>query len=265
LLNFRRELIKTLAERGHKVFTAGPEKGFEAEIESLGASFLHIRLHRTGINPVEDFLTFWELLRLAKNIRPDVVFSYAIKPVIYGSIAARLGGVSRIYSLITGLGYTFVNEGLKQRLLNKFIVLLYKRALRFNSVVFFQNKDDLELFQNLKILSKHTEAIVVNGSGVNLQKFAIVPPVLNPLSFILVARLIRDKGVPEYIRAAEHLKRKYPEVVFRLLGPFDKNPNSLSRPFISRWVKQGIIEYLGETDDVRPFLASSSVFVLPSA
>lgn len=264
LLNFRGELIKTLVRRGHEVFAFGPEKGFEKEIAKLGASFVPIRLQRSSVNPLEDFMTFRELLTLIRNIRPDVVFSYAIKPVIYGSLAAGIAKVPRIYSLITGLGYTFVNESIKQKLLNKGVVFLYRLALRYNQVVFFQNRDDLELFKALRILNNRVEAVVVNGSGVDLQRFYPAPPVCSPLSFILVARLIKDKGIIEYAEAARIVKKRYPEVVFRLLGPFDENPNGLSKEVIARWVDEGIIEYLGETNDVRPFLASSSVFVLPS-
>lgn len=149
LVNFRGELIRSIVQRGHNVIAVGPERGHEHWIRDLGASFLRIRLHRTGVNPVEDFLTFWDLLCLIKSIRPDVVFSYAIKPVIYGSIAAGLQGISRVYSLITGLGYAFANESLTQKILNRGVVLLYRWAIRYNRVVFFQNRDDLEFFRSL--------------------------------------------------------------------------------------------------------------------
>jgi len=264
LINFRGELIRSLVNRGHEIIASGPEEGFERELGALGARFVPIPLERAGINPLKDLITFKEIFNLVASLKPEVVFSYAIKPVIYASIAAGLKKVPRIYSLITGLGYLFGDSNVAQRLLLKSVLPLYRLALKYNSVVFFQNKDDFSLFKTLGLLSPHTTGIVVDGSGVDLERFYFVPPVVNPPSFLLVARLIKDKGIPEYVEAARIVKKKYPEAVFRLLGPFDSNPHAISQNTVTRWVEEGVIEYLGETKDVRPFIASSSVFVLPS-
>lgn len=263
LINFRGELIRTLSSLGHTVTALGPEAGFEDALSSLGASYRQIRLQRTGVNPLKDLETVVELTRVIRSFKPDKVFSYAIKPVIYGSLAAWIAGVSEIYSMITGLGYLFTGDSAKQRTIYGVVHPLYKAALSRNKAVFFQNPDDLELFRRLRLTSESQMQVVINGSGVDVSHFAYSPPPVEPLSFLLIARLIWDKGIGEYVEAARNLKKLYPSVSFRLLGPLDTNPTAISRSQVAAWEKEGI-EYLGETRDVRPYLAASSVFVLPS-
>lgn len=264
LINFRGELIKALAAAGHRVITLGPEAGFESELAAIGAEYRQIPLQRTGTNPAKDMSTVYALTKLFKKINPDIVLSYAIKPVIYGSLAASLAGISNIYSMITGLGYVFTGESTKQKILFRLIYPIYKSALSKNKIVFFQNPDDLKLFRDLKLVSSKGRQIIINGSGVDISHFAYSPPPTEPISFLLMARLIWDKGIGEYVEAARNLKSRYPKVSFKLLGPFDSNPTAIKSTDVERWEKEGIIEYLGETRDVRPYLANSSVFVLPS-
>ncbi|MBE3581291.1 MAG: glycosyltransferase family 4 protein [Thermoanaerobacteraceae bacterium] len=264
LINFRGELIKTLVKSGHDVIAFGPEKGFEKEIRVLGAEYRQIPLHRTGTNPLYDVNTLFSIAKLLKEIRPDKVLSYAVKPVIYGSLAAALAGVADIYSMITGLGYLFGGRSTKQKLLSMLIYPLYKKALSKNRVIFFQNPDDLELFKSIKLLSSNQRHIVINGSGVDLDHFQYSPPMTEPVSFLLMARLIWDKGIAEYVSAARNLKKRYSHVSFYLLGPLDSNPNAIKRSDIGGWEDEGFIYYLGETKDVRPYLSKTSVFVLPS-
>ena len=264
LINFRGELIKALAAAGHRVITLGPEAGFESELAAIGAEYRQIPLQRTGTNPAKDMSTVYTLTKLLKKINPDVVLSYAIKPVIYGSLAASLAGISNIYSMITGLGYVFTGESIKQKILFHLIYPIYKSALSKNKIVFFQNPDDLKLFRDLKLVSSKGRQIIINGSGVDISHFAYSPPPTEPISFLLMARLIWDKGIGEYVEAARNLKSRYPKVSFKLLGPFDSNPAAIKSTDVERWEKEGIIEYLGETRDVRPYLASASIYVLPS-
>lgn len=263
LINFRGELIGTLVNSGHKVTAYGPEAGFESVLTRLGANYQQIQLQRTGTNPMADLTTVVLLARALRHSRPDVVLSYAIKPVIYGSLAAWLAGVPRIASMITGVGYVFAGKTLKQRAIFRMVYPLYRAALAKNQVVMFQNPDDRRLFSSLKMISENQRQVLINGSGVNLERYEFSPAPVQPLSFLLIARLIWDKGIGEYVAAAKVLKRKYPEVAFRLLGPYDSNPSSIGSETIEEWVRSGV-EYLGETDDVRPYLADTSVYVLPS-
>lgn len=264
LINFRGDLIRAMVELGHKVTCLGPEAGFKQPLQELGADYRQIPLHRTGLNPLKDIKTLFSLRKVLKEIKPDIVFSYTVKPIVYGSIAAHMAGVRRMYALISGLGYVFIGQTFKQRLLTQIVAFLYRRGLKYNQVVFFQNPDDLHLFVSKGIVPKTAKPVLVNGSGVNIEKFAFAPPKLSPVTFLLIARLIKDKGILEYIEAARLLKQKYPDARFQLLGPLDINPAAITQEQLKRWTKEGIIEYLGKTNDVRPYIADASVFVLPS-
>ena len=264
LVNFRGELIKSLAAAGYQVTALGPEEGFESRLAAIGAEYRQIPLQRTGTNTVKDTGTMLSLVKVLREIKPDAVLSYAIKPVIYGSLAAWLAGVPNIYSMITGLGYVFTGAGAKQRMLFRLVYPLYKAALGKNKVVFFQNPDDLNLFKDLNLVSSKQKQVIINGSGVDVSHFAYSPAPTDPLSFLLMARLIWSKGIGEYVEAARNLRKRYPRVSFKLLGPFDSNPEAIGRKDIEQWEAEGVIKYLGATTDVRPHLASSSVYVLPS-
>lgn len=264
LINFRGDLIRAMVELGHEVVCLGPEAGFKQPLQELGADFRQIPLRRTGLNPLKDVKTLFSLRKVLKEIKPDIVFSYTVKPIVYGSIAAHMAGVRQMYAMITGLGYVFIGQTFKQRLLTQIVAFLYRRGLKYNQVVFFQNPDDLHLFVSKSIVPKTAKPVLVNGSGVNIEKFAFAPPKLSPVTFLLIARLIKDKGILEYVEAARLLKQKYPDARFQLLGPLDINPAAITQEQLERWTKEGIIEYLGKTNDVRPYIADASVFVLPS-
>ena len=265
LINFRGEMIKKIISSGHDVVALGPEEGFEDELKELGAQYIQYPLQRTGLNPLTDLESYRELIRIMKEVEPDVVFSNAIKPVIYGSLAASKLGIKHIYSMITGPGYVFVDNGSKkQKIIQRFVKLLYRRALAKNKAVFFQNPDDEKLFKEIGIISGNTKTVLVNGSGVDVEKNYYAAPLQEPFSFLLIARLIWDKGIQEYVEAARIVKQKYPQVHFYLLGPYDSNPAAIKSDDIERWSEEGVINYLGETNDVRPYIAKSSVFVLPS-
>ena len=253
-----------MVELGHKVVCLGPEAGYKQPLQELGADYRQIPLHRTGLNPLKDVKTLFSLRKVLKEIKPDIVFSYTVKPIVYGSIAAHMAGVRQMYAMITGLGYVFIGQTFKQRLLTQIVAFLYRRGLKYNQVVFFQNPDDLHLFVSKSIVPKTAKPVLVNGSGVNIEKFAFAPPKLSPVTFLLIARLIKDKGILEYVESARLLKQKYPDARFQLLGPLDINPAAITQEQLERWTKEGIIEYLGKTNDVRPYIADASVFVLPS-
>jgi glycosyltransferase involved in cell wall biosynthesis len=263
LINFRGDFIKDLVKLGYKVIALGPDEGFESKINELGAVYRKYYLQRTGLNPLSELKSIVSLSKILKKIKPDIVFSYAIKPTIYGSIAAVLNNTTKKYSLITGLGYTFTGETFQHKALQEVLKILFKITFKFNNVVFFQNPDDLNDFKNMNILN-NTKVKVINGSGVNIDWYYYTEPVIKPVSFLLIARLIWDKGIKEYIEAAKILKKKYPEIEFRLLGPIDSNPAAIKLNEINDLVNNGLITYLGKKEDVRPYISSCSVYVLPS-
>lgn len=262
LYRFRKELMQDMIRNGAKVFVTAPEKEFKKEIEELGVEFNQVHLDRTSLNLFKDIRYFFNLIKVTKRVQPDLVFSYAIKPIIYGSIAAWLSKVKKISSLISGLGFSFTEN--EASFLKKMITRFFGKALGKNDFIFFQNPDDLDLLIEKKVIKKEGNYLIINGSGVNLEEFSYKKQNTENISFILVARLLWHKGIREFIQAAGILKKKYPDVKFKLLGPFDKNPAAIKPEEISSWEEEGFINYLGETTDVRPFLEASSVFVLPS-
>lgn len=269
LINFRGPLIRALAERGHEVTGCAPglDETIQNGLQMLRASAYSLQMNRTGTNPLADIALMLSLVELFRRIQPDVVLSYTIKPVVYGTFAATLARVPRSFSLVTGLGYSFTRHDerfdLKQWAVNRIIQTLYRTALARNERVFFQNPDDRRLFADLKLV-RAEKTIVTNGSGVDLAHYTRVPIKPGPTTFLLIARLLYSKGIREYVEAARLVKAQFPDARFQLLGPFDSNPAAISPTEIQTWHEAGIIEYLGATTDIRPFMAECSVYVLPS-
>lgn len=270
LLVFRGDLLKALQKRGMIVHVAAPGllPGSEIlkNIESAGFVAHDILLNRVGMNPLKDLRTVWDLWRLMRDIRPDAVLGYTIKPVIYGMLSARFAGVRRRFALITGLGYTFqepAGQSRKRLLLRLLVQRLYAFALKGANSVFFQNPDDQALFKSRQLLCEGARSMVVNGSGVDLARYAVseLPPTI---SFLLIARLLGDKGVREYVAAARAIRAHHPEIEFKLVGWIDDNPDAIGSDELDSWVTEGTISFLGRLSDVRPAIAGSSVYVLPS-
>lgn len=270
LLNFRGALLDDLLEKGLEVHAAAPglckTHPICRQLEDKGIRAHDLSMQRAGINPIADFVTACQLLRLIREVRPDYFMGYAIKPVIYGSLVAWAFQVPHRFALVTGLGYTFQDDpeaGLRSRIVRKIARCLYALALGRTYKVFFQNPDDERLFRDLGIIGKKVRSCVVNGSGVDIQKYAVAPLPSTP-RFLLIARLLRSKGVCEYVKAAIVVRRAAPEVKFALAGWIDENPDSISQQELDEWQKSGEITYLGCLDDVRPALAACSIYVLPS-
>lgn len=268
LLHFRGSLIDDLLEAGKEVHVAVPglESGGDISVTLVnkGVSVHDIPLQRTGLNPITDLRLLLSLVGLMLRHRPRFVLSYTIKPVIYGSIAAWLVGVKHRFALVTGLGYAFTGTASgKRALLRRLIQSLYRFALKRTHRVFFQNPDDQALFRELGLLSHATPSSVVNGSGVDVAEYSVAPLPDRPC-FLLIARLLGDKGVREYAQAAQIVKAVYPEVVFRLVGWIDDNPDAITQRELDQWVDSGLLEFLGRLDDVRPAISDCSVYVLPS-
>ena len=266
LINFRGLLLEAMVNSGHEVIACAPSSPQDVirALAKMGVSYREISLQRTGTNPGQDVKTFFELKNLFHQLAPDIVLCYNIKPVIYGSLAARYARVPNLFSMVTGVGYAFGESSFKQRLIGAIVQPLCRVALKGNTKVFFQNPDDMELFAELNLIRGTEQAVLINGSGVDIEHYREVRPVTEKIVFLLIARLIRDKGLYEYVEAARIIKQHYPEVVFRLVGPFDSNPTAISEATVNQWQGEGVIEYAGETKDVRPYIAGSSVYVLPS-
>ena len=267
LWNFRGKLIESIIGNGNEVVTCAGEYHEKTVnwLKSLGADHVSIRFQRSGLNPFQDFLFFLRLFKVIRKERPDIIITYTSKPVIYGSLAARLAGVPRICSMITGIGVALQEDsGAGSRPLRRLAALMYRFSLRYNHLVFFQNQDDFALFKRLRIVEKQAKCVLINGSGVDLSYFQSCRLSGEHAHFLLISRLLRQKGIAEYHQAARILRERYPDAVFSLLGPFDRNRVSMTREEVDSWVKEGAIQYHGVDDDVRPLIEACNTFVLPS-
>lgn len=269
LANFRSHLIVELNRNGLDVFALAPDFNEEVKnkISALGAIPVDIRMSRAGMNPFEDLMSTLQIYRKLKKLKIDIVFSYFIKPVIYGTAAAWLAKVPQRYSMIEGLGFVFTesteNKDGKRRFLLKFLVKkLYKFSLSLTDKVIFLNPDDIKEFSDQGIVDPQ-KIFLLGGIGVDLNAWRYSTPQIEPVTFLMVSRLLREKGVREYVAAAKLVKEKYPECRFILLGGQDNNPGSISKEDVDAWVDEGCIEWHGHVS-VAPWMQQSSIFVLPS-
>lgn len=266
LTKFRGPLLAAMRARGHDVIAMAPEDAsVRAQLAALGVAFESIELERAGLDPVADLRTIRALVRQLRAIAPDVVLGYTIKPVIYGSIAARLAGVPRRAAMITGMGTALtVVETAKQRAVAAIARLLYRVGLAQCQVVIFQNTDDRDELTKLGAVPRAAHVAIVRGSGVDLAHYTPSPLPAGPTTFLFLGRLLRDKGINEFAAAAKLVRAHHPEARFRIAGWVDHNPESLTQAQLDVLIADGTIEYLGAPDDVRPALRASHVLVLPS-
>ena len=266
IVTFRGALIESLIRSGCEVHVAAPGLSSHAEVgpklEIPGDRLHDIPMARAGTNPLSDAVTLVALYRLMRAIRPDAVLPYTIKPVIYGTLAAWLARVPHRFALVTGLGYAFI--GRREGVLQRLVRLLYGMALARAGKVFFQNPDDERLFRQRGILPAPVPSVVVNGSGVDVSAYAEAPLPPSPQRFLLIGRLLGDKGVRGYAEAARKVKAVHPQARFLLAGWIDENPDSIAQSELDHWVEDGAIEFLGKLPDVRPAIATATVYVLPS-
>lgn len=267
LLNFRRPLIEDLCAEGHEVIALASEMPEELRfrVQQVGASAREINLARTGINPFADIRAVIEIYNILRELRPDLTLSYSAKPVIYGTVAAWLARVPHRFAMIEGLGYVFIDRakhGLAKVVLRRIVKWMYRLALARANKVFFLNQDDISDFVQMNLIDRN-KALLLGGIGVDLNEWSPAPPVSRPVTFTLVARLLRDKGVIEFVEAARVIKTQNPDTRFFLVGGLDSNPESISASDVQDWVSEGVIEWAGHTE-VAPYLKISSVFVLPS-
>lgn len=260
--NFRGDLIKKIVNSGYEVVVTGPNRDNVDKIEELGARFVEIPMNKNGVNPLHDVKYLLALKKLFKTEKPDVTLGYTSKPVIYGSIAARMAKVPHVAAMVTGAGYAFTAKSLKAKVIKFIMSLLYRAAFLCANVAIFQNNDDKKQFVNEKLV-KDNKCVIVNGSGVNTEKFT-VEPFPERITFFMLSRVMYSKGIREYLEACEIVKTKYPEVRLMLLGACEGIQDSISPETLNSYVDRGIIEYFGETDTVSDYYKQCSVYVLPS-
>lgn len=262
---FRTSLIQGAMAQGHSVVAMGAGgDGFETHLQGAGIKFTPVPISFSGISPASDLRLIAVLRRAFRTFRPDVVHAFTIKPAIFATLAAALAGVPVRVVTVTGLGYAFTSAG---GLLRGLVEFLYRRSLGSAHRVFFQNSTDLRLFVERRLVDP-AKARLVAGSGVDLRKFSPVPlpsSAQAPLVFLMIGRLLRDKGVLEYLDAAQIVRVKHPGVRFLLLGAEDsRNPSRLTPAELVRLRASHVVELLNEVDDVRPVIARADVIVLPS-
>lgn len=261
LYNFRKNTIKQFVALGHDVYIVAPVDGYTTELRSLGCTCLNVNISGRGMNPFNEFSTLLEFKRIYSQCRPDVIFNFTPKNNIYSTLAAYFLP-SKIVNNIAGLGTAFVKRSFSKSIIS----LLYKVSQRRADLIFFQNKDDQTQFIEKGIVSKNSSRLIP-GSGVDLDRFMLSLREKDHVTkFILVARLIKEKGIPEFAAAARSLKIKYGERVhFSLAGFVDEsNPSAVSMSDINLWQEEGLIDFLGKTDKVENLLHNSDCVVLPS-
>lgn len=268
LVNFRLELLKRMVANGHEVLALAPDIDDDTAeaLTNWGIRHGTFPLERTGTNPFRDLGSLRALIAILRRERPDVILPYTMKPIVYGCLAARIAGVPAQYALFTGLGYAFVDEAPtgKRKLVRDITILLHRLALRRVDAAFFYNPSEERDIRRFGLVPARTPLHPVAGSGIDTDRFSATPPPVAPIRFLMIARLLKSKGVPYLAEAARHLKARHPEAEVCLLGPFDSNPDAVTREELEGWVAEGAIRYLGETRDVRPHLREATVFVLPT-
>ena len=260
IYNFRMPLIRRLNEEGYKVCVLTQFDGYESLIANEVDQIRPLFISRKGVNPLVDFFSIIDFIKHFIRIKPILILSFTIKPVIYGSIAARFMRLSSIV-MITGLGTAFV----KNNWITKIVKILYRFSLASVATAFFQNADDKNLFINNNLINPRI-CRLTPGSGVDLGKFTHTNlPTSHEMTFLLIGRMLWDKGIGEFVDAAKSIKLKYPHVRFQLLGPLGvQNRTAIKEIEVEAWENEGIIEYMGSTDDVRRFIEKACCVVLPS-
>ncbi|MEM6522883.1 MAG: glycosyltransferase family 4 protein [Bacteroidota bacterium] len=260
IYNFRMGLINALQEKGHQITAIAPHDQYSKSLLKAGCEYKKVRMDSRGANPIKDLALIFELLLIYQRVKPDVILHYTIKPNIYGTIAASLLGIPVINN-VCGLGTVFLNDNL----VSKVAGLLYKVAFRFPKKVFFQNTDDLKLFSEKRLINPNIGE-VIPGSGIDINHFKPEKSIKNKeFTFLLISRLIHDKGIVEYIDAIKQMKERGIEARFQLLGSKDfEHQRGIEESIIEDWIANNTVEYLGSTDDVRPFINRADCIVLPS-
>ncbi|MBW7889078.1 MAG: glycosyltransferase family 4 protein [Bacteroidetes bacterium] len=266
LYNFRLPFLLEVKSSGIKVIVAAPKDNFSDKLISLGFDYLELPMERRGLNPIRDAGLILHLWKIYRSIKPDFVFHNTIKPVLYGTFAAGMLNINRIINMISGLGYIFIGDTSKHFLLRPMVKMMYRFSLKYSSTVFFQNPDDRDYFVTQKLIDESKTKITF-GSGVDLTRFTYEENknIQKNCHFLFIGRLLKDKGLIEYVEAAKRIKIKFPETTFTVLGNIDlDNPSHITESLLQQWKKEEIITHLSEREDVRPVIRTADIVVLPS-
>ena len=262
LFNFRGDLIREFIKKGYDVVATGPDQEYIDDVKKMGVSFVEIPFVKDNVGIKGDLDYCKKLIKAFKEEKPDKVFSYTIKPVIYSSIAARKCGIKDVYSMITGLGRVYANNSFKGKILQFITGVLYKYALKGCKKVIFQNWDDMNLFLKRHYVKKE-QCEKIDGSGVNMERFEY-GELPETKTFLMMSRIIKEKGILEFCEAAKIVKEKYPESKFVLLGGYDNSIGAISQSQLKEYIDNEIVEIPGEVKDVVPVLKNIYCFVLPT-
>lgn len=264
LIKSRGELIKRLIENGHKVIAICNEDTNREKVEKLGAKYICANFDRTTTNIFQNLKYFKALVNILKEEKVDEVFMYTIKPIIFGSIAAKINNISKIYSLITGMGYVYSVNSIRVKLIRIFCNIGYKIALKYNTKVIFQNKEDMEELIQKKYIQKE-QAELIDGSGVNLNIFVKKENIIKEkFTFLMISRMLKVKGIEEYCKAAQIIKQKNPNTRFIHIGEADNTYRGVDKEIISKYSDSGIVEFKGRVKNVPEYIENCNVVVLPS-
>ncbi|MEE9362097.1 MAG: glycosyltransferase family 4 protein [Cellulophaga sp.] len=262
IYNFRLGLLKTLKNQGNKVFAIAPKDNYSTQLEEEGIKFYPVSINNKGTGIREDLKLIFDYYKLFKEIKPDLLLHYTIKPNVYGTLAAGLLGIP-VISTISGLGTVFLNENFSSKIAR----LLYKISMKIPSKVFFQNPHDRDVFLSKNLVDKG-KTTIIPGSGVDTNKFKplqIKKKKNEKFIFLMIARLVKDKGIIEYVDAARVVKSQFDNVEFWLLGSlYPGNPTAISQKELDFFIEEGNIKYLGHTDDVQMEIEKADCVVLPS-
>ncbi|BFN37899.1 glycosyltransferase family 4 protein [Fidelibacter multiformis] len=259
IYNFRLGLIKTLLNDGHDVFAVSPEDKYVDNLEKYGVKHFKVNINHKGTNPVEDLKLIKEYKKIFLKVQPDIILSYTIKPNIYGNLAVRKLGIPVINN-VSGLGTLFIKKSLASYI-GRF---LYYIAFKKSNWVFFQNNADKDLFINSKLVNRNNLS-VLPGSGVNTTRFNFKRVSNKGKKFLFVGRLLKDKGIVEYMQAANNLSKKYADIVFKIVGELGyANKTAITQEELNEWLKNKQIKFIGKQDDMVKVLSDTDVMVLPS-
>ena len=265
IINFRGSLIKKLVKEGYEVTAVSSDanKLELKQIKNLGIKYIDIKLKSNTVNVLKDITYYFKLKSLILNLNPNVVISYTMKPVVYSGLAINFKKNISFYPLITGLGNIFNTKKINLYPIKIILILLCKIALRNAKIIIFQNNDNLQYFNKIKIAPR-VKKVIIEGSGVDVNYFKYKPFSKKNITFLLIARLLKDKGIFEYIEAAKIIKSKIKNINFNLIGAIDSSNNRIDINYVKKNHNEEIINYLGFKENVRPYIAESHVFVLPS-
>lgn len=268
LINFRLNLIKLLLSKGYKVSVASSSdnfsNGLQKKLKALGVKINLFYLSRTGLNILRESKSILDLMRIIKYSKPNIIISYTAKPVIYSGLILKFFPKIIHFPLITGLGFAFTNNiSIRKNLLRKLMTFLYCLSLKKSEKIIFQNKDDKKLFLELRIIKDKKKISIINGSGIDLKDFSFSRLPTKHI-FLMIARLLIDKGIKEYFEASIIVKKKFPNAKFHLIGDLDQNPSSLNKKELKFLINKSKVKYLGKRNSVKSALRACRYFVLPS-